>query len=84
MCCHSKSKAEDHATYVDSIFLNQPKDKESMLDFTLNQSEIQQQLEDNVFRGFCDEDCEGHSHSGSEKSKICLPDQTPVNSSAPQ
>ncbi|XP_063316705.1 uncharacterized protein LOC134615949 isoform X3 [Pelmatolapia mariae] len=79
-----KSNAEDHATYVDSIFLNQPKDKESMLDFTFNQSEIQQQLEDDVFRGFCDEDCEGHSHSGSAKSKICLPDQTLVNSSAPQ
>ncbi|GAA6233312.1 uncharacterized protein LOC120799693 isoform X4 [Lates japonicus] len=68
-----------------SFSLNQPEDKEPMLDFMLNQSETEQRFEEEVFRGFSNEEYERQaSHFGSAKSKIYLKDGTPVQSSAPQ
>ncbi|XP_030576405.1 uncharacterized protein redic1 [Archocentrus centrarchus] len=81
-----KTKTGDCVRYEETFSLNQPKDKESMLDFMLNQSETQQQFEEDVFRGFSNEECEreSQSHSESAKSKIYLTDQTSVKSSTPQ
>ncbi|XP_034434750.1 uncharacterized protein LOC117757594 isoform X2 [Hippoglossus hippoglossus] len=64
---------------------NQPEDKEPMMDFILNQSECEQQFEEDLFRGFSNEDNEKEAfHIGSLKSKIYLKNETPVKSSAPQ
>lgn len=64
--------------------LHQPEDRESTLDFVLNQSETEQQSEEDFFGGFNTEEYERCSHSGSAKSKIHLTDQTSVKSSTPQ
>ncbi|XP_078137644.1 uncharacterized protein redic1 isoform X3 [Sander vitreus] len=48
----------DQARHEVTFCLNQPEDKEPMLDFTLNQSEAEQQFEGDVFRGFSTEECE--------------------------
>ncbi|XP_053271431.1 uncharacterized protein LOC128429173 [Pleuronectes platessa] len=64
---------------------NQPEDKDPMMDFILNQSECEQQFEEDLFRGFVNEDNEKEAfHIGSLKSKIYLKNETPVKSSAPQ
>ncbi|XP_069375423.1 uncharacterized protein [Paralichthys olivaceus] len=69
-----------------SFYLNnQPEDKEPMINFILNQSECEQQFEEDIFRGFSNEDNEKDAfHIGSLKSKIHLKNETPVKSSAPQ
>ncbi|XP_040886601.1 uncharacterized protein LOC121176576 [Toxotes jaculatrix] len=65
--------------------LNQPEDKEPMLDFIFNQSETEQHFEEDIFRGFSNEEYENEAcQSGRAKSKICLKDGTPVKSSTPQ
>ena len=59
MCYHSKTEAHrDQARHGVAFCLNQPEDKEPMLDFTLNQSEAEQHFEGDVFRGFSTEECE--------------------------
>ncbi|XP_062239206.1 uncharacterized protein LOC133949072 [Platichthys flesus] len=64
---------------------NQPEDKDPMMDFILNQSECEQQFEEDLFRGFINEDNEKEAfHIRSLKSKIYLKNETPVKSSAPQ
>ncbi|XP_044042790.1 uncharacterized protein LOC122871572 isoform X2 [Siniperca chuatsi] len=79
------TEANDHARHEVTFSLNQPEDREGMLDFTLNQSETEQQFEEDVFRGFSTEECEREaSHFGRGKSKIYLKDETPVKSSTPQ
>ncbi|XP_035465895.1 uncharacterized protein LOC118285967 isoform X2 [Scophthalmus maximus] len=68
-----------------SFSLDQTEDKESALDFTLHQSDAEQHFEEDVFRGFSNEDDEKEAfHFGSARSKIYLRDGTPVKSSAPQ
>ncbi|CAK6949779.1 uncharacterized protein LOC122974860 isoform X2 [Scomber scombrus] len=65
--------------------LNQVGDKEPVLDFTLNQSESEQQFEEDVFRGFSNEEYDTDaSHFGSVKPRIYLKEETPVKSIAPQ
>ncbi|XP_035465918.1 uncharacterized protein LOC118285967 isoform X5 [Scophthalmus maximus] len=67
-----------------SFSLDQTEDKESALDFTLHQSDAEQHFEEDVFRGFSNEDDEKEAfHFGSARSKIYLRDGTPVKSSAP-
>ncbi|XP_060936363.1 uncharacterized protein LOC133013262 [Limanda limanda] len=64
---------------------NQPEEEEPMMDFILNQSECEQQFEEDLFRGFVNEDNEKEAfHTGSLKSKIYLKNETPLKSSAPQ
>ncbi|XP_037617238.1 uncharacterized protein LOC119483197 [Sebastes umbrosus] len=79
------TEAGDQARREVIFSLNQPEDKEPLLDFTLNQSETERQFEGDVFRGFSTEECERKgSHFGSGTSKIYLKDETPATSSAPQ
>lgn len=54
----SNTEAMDQARRDVSFSLNQPEGEEAMLDFTLNQSETEQQFEGEVFRGFSTEECE--------------------------
>ncbi|XP_071358031.1 uncharacterized protein [Trachinotus anak] len=80
-----ETEVRDPAGHEVSFCLNQPEDKGPMLDFTLNQSEPEQQFEEDVFRGFSNDEYESEaSQFGSAKSKIHLKDATPVKSSAPQ
>lgn len=54
ICYHSKARGlERHQV---TFSLNQAGDKERVLDFTLNQSESEQQFEEDVFRGFSNEE----------------------------
>ncbi|XP_056223040.1 uncharacterized protein LOC130163157 isoform X3 [Seriola aureovittata] len=79
------SGAKDRTRHEVNFCLNQPEDMEPMLDFTLNQSETEQQFEEDVFRGFSNEEYEREaSPFMSAQSKIYLKDGTPVKSSAPQ
>ncbi|XP_063761431.1 uncharacterized protein LOC134879077 isoform X1 [Eleginops maclovinus] len=68
---------------MQSLLLPQPtRDEEAVLDFTLNQSETEQQFEADVFRGFSTEECEGEaSHFEGGPSKIYLKDEIPAESS---
>lgn len=58
MCPHSNTEARDHAGHEVTFSLNQPEDRELVLDFTLNQSEAEQHFEEDVFRGFSTKECE--------------------------
>ncbi|XP_051247822.1 uncharacterized protein LOC127358621 isoform X2 [Dicentrarchus labrax] len=80
------TEARDHERYDITFSLNQPDDRQHMLNFTLNQSETEQQIEEaDVFRGFSTEECEREATPfGRGKSKIYLKDETPVKSSTPQ
>ncbi|XP_078137643.1 uncharacterized protein redic1 isoform X2 [Sander vitreus] len=74
----------DQARHEVTFCLNQPEDKEPMLDFTLNQSEAEQQFEGDVFRGFSTEECEREAgHFGRGNSKIYLKDETPAPQTVP-
>ncbi|TDG96794.1 hypothetical protein EPR50_G00232700 [Perca flavescens] len=74
----------DQARHEVAFCLNQPEDKEPMLDFTLNQSEAEQQFEGDVFRGFSTEECEREAgHFGRGNSKIYLKDETPAPQTVP-
>ncbi|XP_040000928.1 uncharacterized protein LOC120799693 isoform X3 [Xiphias gladius] len=53
-----KTEVRDCARHEVSYSINQPEDKEPLLDFTLNQSETEQQFEEDVFRGFSNEEYE--------------------------
>ncbi|KAI4803274.1 hypothetical protein KUCAC02_006825 [Chaenocephalus aceratus] len=76
------TEAMDQARRDVSFSLNQPEGEEAMLDFTLNQSETEQQFEGEVFRGFSTEECEEEAaHYGKGPSKIYLKDETPAESS---
>ncbi|TKS90989.1 hypothetical protein D9C73_025122 [Collichthys lucidus] len=79
------TETRDHARHKVTFSPNQPEDREPMLDFTLDQSETEQHIEEDIFRGFntgeCDRDA---SYFGSGKSKIYLKDETSVRSSTPQ
>ncbi|XP_076578322.1 uncharacterized protein redic1 isoform X1 [Chaetodon auriga] len=78
------TEPRDHARH-EVTSLNQPEDREPMLDFTLNQSETEQQVEEDVFRGFSTEERQREaSHFGRGQSKIYLKDETPAKSSTPQ
>lgn len=58
MCYHSKTEVGEHARQEVRFSFNQPVDKEPMFDFTLYQSETEQQFEEDVFRSFCNEEYE--------------------------
>ncbi|XP_034090225.1 uncharacterized protein LOC117558274 isoform X3 [Gymnodraco acuticeps] len=76
------TEAMDQGRRGVSFSLNQPEGEEAMLDFTLNQSETEQQFEGEVFRGFSTEECEEEAaHYGRGPSKIYLKDETPAESS---
>ncbi|KAJ4924674.1 hypothetical protein JOQ06_003626 [Pogonophryne albipinna] len=76
------TEAMDQARRDVSFSLNQPEGEEAMLDFTLNQSETEQQFEGGVFRGFSTEECEEEAtHYGRGPSKMYLKDETPAESS---
>ncbi|KAG8005715.1 hypothetical protein GBF38_001675 [Nibea albiflora] len=55
---HSNTETRDHTRHEVTFSLNQPEDREPMLDFTLNQSETEQHIEEDVFRGFNTEERE--------------------------
>nr|XP_046234576.1 uncharacterized protein LOC124053458 isoform X2 [Scatophagus argus] len=75
------TEARKHARQEVTFCLNQPEDREPMLDFTLNHSDT----EADIFSGFNAEEYEREaSHFGGRKQKICLNDETPAKSSAPQ
>ncbi|XP_030296636.1 uncharacterized protein redic1 isoform X2 [Sparus aurata] len=74
----------NHARQEVTFSLDQPEDREQMLDFTFNQSETESQIEGDVFRGFSTEESEAASPFGRVASKIHLKDETPVKSSTPQ
>ncbi|XP_042259383.1 uncharacterized protein LOC121890857 isoform X2 [Thunnus maccoyii] len=79
------NKARDRARREVTFSLNQAGDKDPILDFTLNQSESEQQFEEDVFRGFSNEEYDREaSHFGSAKTRLYLKEETPVKSSAPQ
>ncbi|KAM6961569.1 uncharacterized protein redic1, partial [Tautogolabrus adspersus] len=79
------TEVNDHAEHQVTFTLKQPKDTEPVLDFTLHQAEMEQQFQEDVFRGFSTEECGGEvSHVGRGKSKIYLRDETPDTSSTPQ
>ncbi|KAM8740120.1 uncharacterized protein redic1 isoform 2-T3 [Acanthopagrus schlegelii] len=79
-----KTDSRNHARQEVTFSLDQPEDREQMLDFTFNRSETQQQIEEDVFRGFSTEDSEPASQFGRVTSKIHLKDEPPVKSSTPQ
>lgn len=54
ICYHSISR--DRTRHEVTFSLDQAGDKEPMLDFTLNQSESEQQFVEDVFRGFSNEE----------------------------
>lgn len=58
MCYRRKTDSRNHARQEVTFSLDQPEDREQMLDFTFNRSETQQQIEEDVFRGFSTEDSE--------------------------
>ncbi len=58
MCYHSNTQARNHARHEATFYLNQPEDRELVLDFSLNQSQTEQQFEEDVFRGFSTDECE--------------------------
>lgn len=55
VCYHSVSDVRVRDV---SFSLDQTEDKESALDFTLHQSDAEQHFEEDVFRGFSNEDDE--------------------------
>lgn len=57
MCCHSNNKARDHARHEATFSVSKPEDRESMLHFTLNQSDSELQIEEDIFRGFGAKEC---------------------------
>ena len=59
MCYHSSTEARNQARNDVTFPLNQPGDKEPIVDFTFNQSEAEQQLEGDVFREFSTGEREG-------------------------
>ncbi|XP_067345989.1 uncharacterized protein [Channa argus] len=76
-----KTEIREHARHKVSFSLSQSEVKECAFDFMLDQSETEQQFEEDVFRGFSNEEYEGE---GTAKSKIYLKDETSVKSSTPQ
>lgn len=58
MCCHSTTKVKDQSRHQAIFSINQPANREPMLDFTLNHSETELQNEEDIFRGFSAEECE--------------------------
>lgn len=58
VCYHSNTEARDKARHEVTFSLNQLEDKESMLDFSLHQSDTKQQFEGDYFEGFRTEQCE--------------------------
>ncbi|KAL7370576.1 hypothetical protein ABVT39_004568 [Epinephelus coioides] len=79
------TEARDKARHEVTFSLNQLEDKEPMLDFSLHQSDTEQQFEGDYFEGFRTEQCEREAtHLGGRKSKIYLKDHTPAESSTPQ
>ncbi|XP_059181880.1 uncharacterized protein LOC131960637 [Centropristis striata] len=74
-------EARDQARHEATLSLNKPPDREPMLDFTINQSETDQQIDSDLFRGFSKTEA---SHFGRGKPKIYLKNETPAESSAPQ
>lgn len=58
MCYHSNTDNRNHARQEVTFSLDQPEDREQMLDFTFNQSETELQIEGDVFRGFSTEESE--------------------------
>ncbi|XP_071370364.1 uncharacterized protein [Centroberyx affinis] len=79
------TEARQHARHKVMFCLNQPEDKEPMLSFTLNQSETEEQFEEQVFRGFSNEDYGSEaSPFGRAKSKIYLKEETPIRPSRTQ
>ncbi|XP_034719852.1 uncharacterized protein LOC117938963 isoform X3 [Etheostoma cragini] len=74
----------DRARHEVTFCLNQPEDKDPVLDFTLNQSEAEQQFDGDVFRGFSTEECEREAcHFERGTSKIYLKDETPAPQTVP-
>ncbi|XP_029318414.1 uncharacterized protein C12orf40 isoform X1 [Cottoperca gobio] len=71
------TKARGPTRHDAPFSLNQPEDKEPVLDFTLNQSETEQPFEGDVFRGFSTEECEREAF-GRGQSKIYLKDESPA------
>uniref|UniRef100_A0A3Q1I3R8 Uncharacterized protein n=1 Tax=Anabas testudineus TaxID=64144 RepID=A0A3Q1I3R8_ANATE len=64
---------------------SQPAVDEPILDFTLNQLETEQQFEEDVFRGFFNDEYKREAkYVGRAKSKIYLKDETPIKSATPQ
>lgn len=77
MCYHSSTELRESERQEVRFSFSQLGDKEPLLDFTLNQSETEQQFEEDVFRGFCNEEYERegnvclknvNKHSGSSLS----------------
>lgn len=58
MYYHSKIELRQRERQEVRFSFKELADKEPMLDFTLNQSETEQQFEEDVFRGFCNEEYE--------------------------
>ncbi|XP_041833626.1 uncharacterized protein LOC121634776 isoform X2 [Melanotaenia boesemani] len=80
-----ETEARDHEGHAGSLFLKQQEDREPMGDFMFNQPETNHLFEEDISRGFGNEEYEREaSYSGYTKSKICLVDETSVRSSAPQ
>ncbi|KAK2883172.1 hypothetical protein Q8A73_022105 [Channa argus] len=80
-----KTEIREHARHKVSFSLSQSEVKECAFDFMLDQSETEQQFEEDVFRGFSNEEYEGEAfYLGTAKSKIYLKDETSVKSSTPQ
>ena len=66
MCYHSNTDNRNCARQEVTFSLDQPEDREQMLDFTFNQSETEPQIEEDVFRGFSAEE----SQAGEYGSKL--------------
>lgn len=58
LCCHSNTKARDSTRQEVNFSVNQPEETEPVLDFTLNSSENELQLDEDIFSGFCAEEYE--------------------------